>query len=162
MQRLDRFLSEAGVASRRELREIVRAGRVMVNGVVVRQPEQRINEVQDTICFDGRRIGAKKRTVLLLNKPMGYVTSTDDPRDRTVMELLAPQYRALFPVGRLDKETEGLLLFTDDGELAHRTMPSVMHRSRCATCSLRKPTATIRSPMTSSKQEEYRHGTNHL
>ena len=120
MQRLDRFLSEAGVASRRELREIVRAGRVMVNGVVVRQPEQRINEVQDTICFDGRRIGAKKRTVLLLNKPMGYVTSTDDPRDRTVMELLAPQYRALFPVGRLDKETEGLLLFTDDGELAHR------------------------------------------
>ncbi len=120
MQRLDRFLSEAGVASRRELREIVHAGRVMVNGVVVRQPEQRINEVLDTICFDGRRIGAKKRTVLLLNKPMGYVTSTDDPRDRTVMELLAPQYRALFPVGRLDKETEGLLLFTDDGELAHR------------------------------------------
>lgn len=120
MQRLDKYLSEAGVASRRELREIIRSGRVCVNGAVVREPERKIDETADEISFDGTPVGKKGRTVLLLHKPAGFVTSTDDPREQTVMELLPAQYRALFPVGRLDKQTEGLLLFTDDGALAHR------------------------------------------
>lgn len=120
MQRLDRFLSEAGVASRRELRGIIRAGRVQVNGKVVSGPEEKVDEARDEIMLDGVRVTGPRRIVLMLHKPAGYVTSTDDPRERTVMELLPPQYRSLAPVGRLDKETEGLLLFTNDGKLAHR------------------------------------------
>lgn len=120
MQRLDRFLSEAGVASRRELRAIIRAARVRVNDVPASAPEQKIDETSDRVTLDGEAVGPRGPVVLLLHKPTGYVTSTDDPRDRTVMELLPPQYRGLAPVGRLDKDTSGLLLLTDDGQLAHR------------------------------------------
>ena len=97
MQRLDRFLSEAGVASRRELRAIIRAGRVRVNDVPASAPEQKIDETSDRVTLDGEAVG-----------PRGPV------------ELLPPQYRGLAPVGRLDKDTSGLLLLTDDGQLAHR------------------------------------------
>lgn len=120
MQRLDKFLSEAGVASRSELRRIIRSGRVSVNGAVVCEPERKIDELSDEVCFDGVIVGIKRRTLLMLHKPAGFVTSTDDPCEKTVMELLPAQLRGLFPVGRLDKQTEGLLLFTDDGALAHR------------------------------------------
>lgn len=129
MQRLDKALSEAGVASRKELKGIIRAGRVTVDGAVIRNPEQKINEQTAEICVDGTPVGHQRRIVLMLHKPAGYVTSTDDPRDRTVMELLPAQYRYLEPkpVGRLDKDTEGLLLFTNDGQLAHRLL-SPKHR----------------------------------
>lgn len=86
MQRLDRFLSEAGVASRRELRAIIRAGRVRVNDVPASAPEQKIDETSDRVTLDGEAVGPRGPVVLLLHKPTGYVTSTDDPRDRTVME----------------------------------------------------------------------------
>ncbi len=122
MQRLDKFLSEAGVASRKALREIIRAGRVSVNGAVVRSAEQKIDEQRDCITLDGARIGGRRRIVLMLHKPAGYVTSTEDPRDPTVMELLPEGARDVVPVGRLDKETEGLLLFTNDGALAHHLL----------------------------------------
>lgn len=120
MQRLDKFLSDSNIASRRELRQIIRAGRVRVGERVVREPEYKVDEKVDEIFVDGERVGGIGRIVLMLNKPAGVVTSTSDPRDRTVMELLPPQYRTLVPVGRLDKDTEGLLLFTNDGQLAHR------------------------------------------
>lgn len=120
MQRLDKFLSEAGVASRKTLREIIKAGRVCVNGAVVCSAEKKINEQSDVITLDGAIVGGKRRLVLMLHKPAGYVTSTEDPRDPTVMELIPKMYRNVAPVGRLDKETEGLLLFTNDGALAHR------------------------------------------
>lgn len=120
MQRLDKFLSDSKVASRSQLRQIIRAGRVQVGNTVVREPEYKVDEKTDEIFLDGVRVGGARRIVLMLNKPAGYVTSTTDPRDRTVMELLPPQYRGLFPVGRLDKDTEGLLLLTNDGQLAHR------------------------------------------
>lgn len=119
MLRLDRFLSEAGVATRKELREIIRSGRVTVDGQTVTRPELKLQEGQQ-VALDGLPVEKRGRVVLMLHKPAGYVTSTSDPRDPTVMELLPPEYRQLFPVGRLDKETEGLLLFTDDGELGHR------------------------------------------
>ena len=95
MQRLDRFLSEAGVASRRELRAIIRAGRVRVNDVPASAPEQKIDETSDRVTLDGEAVGPRGPVVLLLHKPTGYVTSTDDPRDRTVMELLPHLYRFL-------------------------------------------------------------------
>ncbi len=122
--RLDKFLSEAGVASRKELRAIIRGGRVAVDGVVVKAPETKVDEKAQQICLDGTPVNLPGQVVLMLHKPAGYVTSTEDPRDPTVMELLPEQYRkiGLFPVGRLDKDTEGLLLFTNDGDLAHRLM----------------------------------------
>ena len=103
MQRLDKILSEAGVASRKELKSLIRAGRVTVDGAAVEK---------------------YRKVLLMLHKPAGYVTSTDDPRDRTVMELIPERYRkfGVTPVGRLDKETEGLLLLTNDGDLAHRIL----------------------------------------
>lgn len=121
MQRLDKILSEAGIASRKELRDIIRSSRVKVNGSVIRQPDAKFDEASAEIFVDGVSVRKKERIVLMLHKPAGYVTSTDDPRDRTVMELIPEEYRKLDvkPVGRLDKETEGLLLFTNDGDLAH-------------------------------------------
>ena len=129
MQRLDKVLSEAGVASRRELKEIIRAGRVTVNGQAVRTPEQKVDAAADTILVDGQPSARPGVVVLMLHKPAGYVTSTEDPRDPTVMELLPEPYRSmeLSPVGRLDKETEGLLLLTNDGALLHRLI-SPKHR----------------------------------
>ncbi len=131
MQRLDKFLSDSGAASRRELRQIIRAGRVRVGETVIREPEYKIDETQCEIYLDGVRVGGARRVVLMLNKPAGYVTSTADPRDKTVMELLPPQYRGLTPVGRLDKDTEGLLLFTNDGQLAHRLISPRHGMEKC-------------------------------
>lgn len=119
MVRLDKFLSDAGAGTRTELKAMIRQGRVTVDGAVVKKPEQKVTE-QQLICVDGVPVRQLGRVVLMLHKPAGYVTSTSDPRDPTVMELLPPEYQKLFPVGRLDKETEGLLLFTNDGELGHR------------------------------------------
>lgn len=124
MQRLDKLLSEAGVASRKELKSIIRAGRVCVNGEVAKIPEMKVDETTAEVIVDGKQIGRQRTVVLMLHKPAGYVTSTDDPRDKTVMELIPPEYRYLDPkpVGRLDKDTEGLLLFTNDGQLSHRIL----------------------------------------
>ncbi len=124
MQRLDKLLSEAGVASRKELKNIIRAGRVTVDGTVAKNPEMKVDEKLADVKVDGQSVGRQRPIVLMLHKPAGYVTSTDDPRDKTVMELIPEEYRYLYPkpVGRLDKETEGLLLFTNDGQLAHRIL----------------------------------------
>ena len=122
MQRLDKYLSDAGIGSRSELRSLLRTGCVKVNGKVVVDPSFKIKEESDRIEMNGSVVDGQRRTVLILYKPAGYVTSTDDPRDRTVMELIPPKYRSwgVSPVGRLDKQTEGLLLLTNDGVLAHR------------------------------------------
>ena len=121
MQRLDRFLSEAGVESRRKIKDVIRAGRVCVNGRVVSAPEQKIDETADTVTLDGVTVGRSvRRIVLMMNKPAGCVTAAKDKDFKTVMEYLPTEYRKLMPIGRLDKETEGLLLFTNDGDLLHR------------------------------------------
>ena len=124
MQRLDKLLSEAGIASRKDLKTIIRAGRVTVNGQVVRKPEQKVDEKTAQVCVDGAEVGKRRVVLLMLHKPAGYVTSTEDPRDKTVMELIPAEYHGqeLKPVGRLDKDTEGLLLFTNDGQLAHKIL----------------------------------------
>ena len=129
MQRLDKLLSEAGVASRKDLKSIIRAGRVTVDGQVVKSPDVKVDEKTADVCVDGVPVGKQRMILLMLHKPAGYVTSTEDPRDRTVMELIPQAYRYLDPkpVGRLDKDTEGLLLFTNDGQLAHKLL-SPRHR----------------------------------
>lgn len=122
MQRLDKYLSEAGAASRRELKALLRAGAVCVNGRVVTDGSAKIDENTDTVSMHDEVVEGRRRVVLLMYKPAGYVTSTDDPRDETVMTLLSERWKkqAVAPVGRLDKVTEGLLLLTNDGVLAHR------------------------------------------
>ena len=121
MQRLDKFLAEAGAGTRSQVKPILKAGRVKVDGVVVKDGSFKFDSSCATVELDGEVLGGRRRMVVMLNKPAGFVTSTEDPRDKTVMELLPLEYRNqdLKPVGRLDKATEGLLLFTNDGNLLH-------------------------------------------
>ena len=120
MERLDKFLCDCGVGTRSQVKAILKAGRVTVDGKAEKDNSRKIDPATQTVCLDGEVLGLRGRVVIMLNKPAGYVTATEDARDATVMELLPPQYRHLKPVGRLDKATEGLLLFTDDGDLLHR------------------------------------------
>ena len=122
MERLDKFLTNAGVATRSQIKGILKTGRVQVDGKPVKDGSVKIDPEKQTVTLDGDTIGGKRRMVVMLNKPAGFVTSTEDPRDKTVMELLPKEYahQDLKPVGRLDKATEGLLLFTNDGDLLHR------------------------------------------
>lgn len=122
MERLDKFLCDSGVGTRSQVKAILKAGRVTVDGIPERDNSRKVDPQTQRICLDGALLGGKRRVVLMLNKPAGYVTATEDPVQKTVMELMPESYRHLDlkPVGRLDKETEGLLLFTNDGDLLHR------------------------------------------
>jgi pseudouridine synthase len=122
VERLQKLLSRAGVASRRAAEQLIVEGRVTVNGVTVHELGTRADPSTDEIRVDGRRVAvAERRRYLLLNKPPGYVTTRSDPqRRRTVMELLRGVREYVYPVGRLDYHSEGLLLLTNDGDLAAR------------------------------------------
>ena len=122
MERLDKFLCDCGIGTRTQVKTILKAGRVTVDGVPEKDSGRKIDPAKNRICLDGEKLGQVGTVVVMLNKPEGYVTATEDKSERTVMELLPPEYRYLDlkPVGRLDKMTEGLLLFTNDGELLHR------------------------------------------
>jgi len=129
VERLQRFLSRAGVASRRQGEELIAAGRVKVNGQTVSLPGSQVDPERDRVEVDGRTIALPREHVyLLINKPAGYVSTVRDPQGRdTVMDLAQARQR-LYPVGRLDRDSEGLLLLTDDGELTQRlTHPRYEH-----------------------------------
>lgn len=119
--RLDKFLSDANIGTRKEIRHYAVKGLVTVNGNVVKDVSIQVNK-NDQILFDGQEIKLKGPVLCVLNKPAGYVTSTDDPLNPTVMSLVPEEYlkQEIVPVGRLDKDTEGVLLFTNDGQLIHR------------------------------------------
>ncbi len=119
--RLQVFLSHNGVCSRREAMVVVQSGRVTVNGVIVKEPSTPVDPLKDKITVDGNLIEAKHFDYLMLNKPAGYVTTKEDAHaERTVMDLLPPDLQHVVPVGRLDKDTEGLLLMTNDGDLTFK------------------------------------------
>lgn len=122
MERLDKFLCDSGAGTRSQVKIILKAGRVTVDGTVERDNSRKIDPKSQIITLDGEILGGKRHLVGMLNKPAGYVTATEDPVEKTVMELLPPEWKAMDvkPVGRLDKATEGLLLFTNDGDLLHR------------------------------------------
>ena len=122
MERLDKFLCDSGIGTRSQVKQLLKTGAVTVDGIPERDPGRKVDPQKQEICYQGTPLGGKRRVVLMLHKPAGFVTATEDPRDKTVMELLPAQYRAMDvkPVGRLDKATEGLLLFTNDGDLLHR------------------------------------------
>lgn len=124
-ERLDKLLANTGRWSRAEAKKVIRAGRVTAAGQVVTAPEGKWEPEEVTV--DGESLGKKGLTYLMLYKPQGVVSATRDRRERTVLELLPEEYRGLFPVGRLDKDTEGLLLLTDDGPLAHELLSPRKH-----------------------------------
>ena len=122
MERLDKFLCDSGAGTRSQVKVMLKAGRVTVDGKVEKDNSKKIDPDHQVVALDGNILGGKHRMVVMLNKPAGFVTATEDPVERTVMELLpeAMKHLDLKPVGRLDKATEGLLLFTNDGNLLHR------------------------------------------
>ena len=120
MERLDKYLCDSGAGTRSQVKAILKSGRVAVDGVAERDGSRKIDPNTQVVTLDGTPMGGYRRVVLMLNKPAGFVTATTDAREKTVMELLPKTYRDMKPVGRLDKATEGLLLFTNDGDLLHR------------------------------------------
>ena len=122
MVRLDKYLCDCGVGTRSQVKALLKSGRVTVNGMPAKDGSLKLDPDTAPVCLDGQALRSAGTVVLMLNKPAGYITATEDAHQKTVMELLPPQYRhlELNPVGRLDKETEGLLLFTNDGDLLHR------------------------------------------
>ena len=122
MERLDKFLCDCGAGTRSQVKAILKAGRVTVDGSPERDGARKIDPTTQQITLDGEILRLRGRVVVMLNKPAGFVTATEDKLQKTVMELLPAEYRHLDlkPVGRLDKDTEGLLLFTNDGDLLHR------------------------------------------
>ena len=128
MMRLDKFLCEMGVGTRSEVKAYLKKGQVTVNGEIIKKPEVKIDENKDDICFQGQPLIYEAVQYFLLNKPAGCVTATKDNLSETVMSFLPYNRRDdLFPVGRLDKDTEGLLLITNDGQLAHELLSPRKH-----------------------------------
>ena len=129
MERLDNIISATGKKSRREVREMVRQGRVLVDGKPAPAADMKVDPQTAVILLDGEPLGYEKFTYVMLHKPAGVLTATEDRRQETVLDLLPPELRrrALSPVGRLDKDTEGLLLLTNDGQLAHRLLSPKSH-----------------------------------
>ncbi len=127
--RLDKYLSEAGVASRSETRTLCKKGLITVDGAVAKTPDLKIDAHQCKVTVKGVPVDWRENRYLMLNKPMGYVSSTDDPGAPTVLELLPEELRKFdfFPCGRLDRNTTGLLLLTTDGPLAHRLLSPKHH-----------------------------------
>ena len=128
MERLDKRLANTGMWSRKEARELIKAGRVTVVGQVTRQFDAKVED-DDAVAVDGTPIGGTGPVYIMLHKPAGVVSATEDEKEQTVLSLLPEHYRkqGLFPVGRLDKDTEGLLLLTNDGPLAHRLLAPKHH-----------------------------------
>ena len=122
MERLDKYLCDCGIGTRSQVKALLKAGRVTVDGKPEKDGSRKLDPSVCQVLFDGEPLRGGGTLVVMLNKPAGYVTATEDPQERTVMELLPPEYknRDLKPVGRLDKQTEGLLLFTTAGDLLHR------------------------------------------
>ena len=126
--RLDKYLADMGVGTRSEIKEWVRKGRVRVNDVICTKPEQKVFVGSDRISFDDTEIGYVKFQYIMLHKPAGVVSATNDNVSRTVLDLIEDKKcKDLFPVGRLDKDTEGLLLITNDGDLAHQLLSPKKH-----------------------------------
>ncbi len=130
--RIDKLLSEMGICSRTESKKAAKAGNICVDGIPIKAADMHIDPEINTVTYFGETVKYKKFTYIMLNKPEGYISATDDPREKTVLELLdeREQRLGLFPCGRLDKNTLGLLILTNDGELCHRLLSPKHHVSK--------------------------------
>ncbi|RGF23846.1 pseudouridine synthase [Dorea sp. AM10-31] len=132
MIRLDKYLADMSIGTRQEVKKYIRQGRVKINEDIIKKPEYKIREDEDKITFDGAPVAYETFEYYMLNKPAGVISATEDKRDITVLNLIKEKKRKdLFPVGRLDKDTEGLLLITNDGALAHRLLSPKKHVDKC-------------------------------
>ena len=122
--RLDKYLADLGIASRSELKSIIKAGRVSVDGAVIREPEFRLADESASVSLDGKLLSYSRFRYFMIDKPTGVLTACEDRKQPTVIDLLPDELKrlGLFPVGRLDKDTSGLLLLTNDGDFAHRVI----------------------------------------
>lgn len=132
MIRLDKYLADMGCGTRQEVKKLIRSGQVSVDGAVVKKPETKVEQTVQEVCLNGEKVGYESFEYYMLNKPAGVISATEDKSCQTVVDLIQEKKRKdLFPVGRLDKDTEGLLLITNDGELAHRLLSPKKHVDKC-------------------------------
>ena len=141
MERLDKFLASQNVGSRKDVQKLIRTKSVCVNGELCTKPETKIDENTDTVTVNGQAVNYRKHIYIMMNKPSGVVSATTDNHDKTVIDILPKEYqrKGLFPAGRLDKDTEGLLIITDDGDFAHRMLSPKKHVEKTYIAKLDKP-----------------------
>lgn len=144
--RLDKFLCDMQIGTRSQVKDCIKKGNVSVNGVIIKSPDYKLDENTDNVSYMGKNVTYQSLYYYMLHKPMNVVTATKDSDNKTVMDLLPDACgKSLFPVGRLDKDTEGLLLITNDGELAHNLLSPIKHveKTYYAECSGKIDTARI-------------------
>ena len=130
--RLDRFLSEIGIGTRKNIKQLIKAGRISVNGEIAKSSDMKIDEKTAVVTFDGKPLQYREYEYYMLHKPAGVVSATEDRAHKTVIDLITETKRKdLFPVGRLDIDTEGLLLITNDGDMSHRLLAPEKHVDKC-------------------------------
>ena len=129
MERLDKILASQGTLSRRDVKEIIKKGRVTLNGAVVGDSAVKVDLNTDTVAIDGEKITLKKHIYIMMNKPQGVISASDSEDDETVVDLVPDELfrKGLFPAGRLDKDTTGFVLITDDGDFAHKILSPKNH-----------------------------------
>ncbi len=125
--RLDKYLALNGIGSRSQVKDMIKKGRIRINGEPAKKPEQKINPDVDQVAVDGQSFSFSDQVYYMLHKPAGVITATEDKRHQTVLDLLEDKRTDLFPVGRLDIDTEGLLLITNDGDTGHRLLSPKRH-----------------------------------
>ena len=153
MERLDKVISNQTGYSRKDIKELIRKKRVTVNGEIAAKPELKVDPAIDRISVDGQEISVQKFVYLMLNKPKGYISATEDRSQQTVLDRVPEEYlhRNRFPAGRLDKDTTGLMLITDDGDFAHNILAPKKHVSKTYN-------VTIDIPMTEEMVTGFRDG----
>ena len=155
MERIDKIISEQTYYTRKEIKKLISQGTIYVNGEQVKKSESKYDETNISIKINGEEIEVKKHVYLLLNKPKGYVSTTEIKTEKTVLDLVPHKYknRNLFPAGRLDKDTTGLMLITDDGEFAHNILSPRKHVKK-------EYEVTLDIPVTSSMVKGFKDGVN--
>lgn len=155
MKRLDKIMSEQTYYTRSEIKKLISKGTVFVNGEQAKKPETKYDEENISIKINDKEIEVNKHIYLLLNKPKGYISATEDTTQKTVLDLIPDKYknRNLFPAGRLDKDTTGLVLITDDGEFAHNILAPRRHVKK-------EYEVTLDIPVTQAMVEGFKDGVN--
>lgn len=139
MMRLDKFLAHTGFGTRKEVKQLIKKKQVTVNGVLCVTDDAKINENQDIIAVNQEEVLYRRYRYIMMNKPQGVISATDDQRQKTVLDLIDEPIRDLFPVGRLDIDTEGLLLLSNDGALAHELLSPKKHVQKCYYLEIKNP-----------------------
>ena len=139
--RLDKFLANSGIGTRKEVKIILKKGKIKVNEKIVKDAKMQVDEIKDDVKIEGEKITYKPFVYIMMNKPSGVISATEDGKHKTVIDLLCEKYKnyKVFPVGRLDIDTEGLLLLTNDGVLAHNLLSPKKHVDKKYYVELKEP-----------------------